>query len=512
MSTTLTHQIRETTSRVSYGLFISSGVPHPDEGKPGDVWFRCCSPDDVNRVHGERQRTKRSKIFRYGGQVFLKRFNDWEEQNVVPASNCSDIPHPTREHWRLNTETFCWRKIVPPSHPPAPSVPPAPAPTPAPTLPSTVPPPAPPPAPPPIPMIPLNAWILPLIDEWRLISKLNASNSELGVKILQALLLYPQPLFHGGNPESELIVERHALTSTNRPTSMDVLKECYYSVTECMVVDCDVGQAEMADVDFFDVLRSLIQGKTSRMTLCSVLRIPDTSLSTEKCLRVPVHLQEKQGSTAHWRDNEHPSAWQYSLFPGAAIMYPNVDTWTSASFTSHFCGKTLWLFWPGTVDNYRILYSRTFSGEDHCLSPLYAIHQMTGLETLLTNSGDVDEEFADQPCWVTPAGTICCILTFSRLAALGGFYIHHTDWTQSADEASSNMLHLLRDAPQTADKNADMYLEEMLHSMTLWEKVAGDSEDEKVTQELESWVQKIKLDINNIIEQRQLNPVVVSSI
>lgn len=498
MSTTLTHQIRESTSRVFYSLFISSGAPHRDEGKTGDLWFRCCSPDDVNRAHGERQRTKRSKIFRYGGQLFVKKIVIWEEQNVVPASSCSDILHPVREHWRLNTETFCWRRMTPPTQPPFPSASLEPNPIPAFT--------ALPFAPPPIPLVPINDWILPLIDEWRLISKLNASNSELGVKILQALLLYPQTLFQEGNPESKLIVERHALTHKDRPTSTDVLKEYYYSVTECMVVDCDVGQAEMVDVDFFDVLRSFIQGKTSPMTLCSVLRIPDTLLSSEKHLHVPVYLQEKQGSTAHWRDNGHSSAWQYSLFPGAAIMYPNVDTWTSASFTSHFCGKTLWLFWPGTIENYRILYSRTFSGEDHCLSPLYAIHQMTGLETLLTNSDDGDEGFANQPCWVTPAGTICCVLIFSRLAAHGGFYIHHIDWVESADEASSNMLHLLRGTPQTADKNADMYLEEMLHSMTLWEKIAGDSTDEKITQELESWVQKIKLDINHIIERRQVNP------
>lgn len=341
-----------------------------------------------------------------------------------------------------------------------------------------------------------NAWIYPLLQEWSYISFLNKCNTTLGLETLHALLARPEVLYPIPRPDSQVITHCHALVCQRVPSISDILKE-YSRAPKCLVTATDSGQAGMTGVGLWDVMDAFIRGSNSNITLCSVLQIPDTGLAQKSQFELPKDIRPCPGVVSHWKENGAVSPWHYSLVPGASITFPHVDTWTSSTYFSHFSGKKLWLFWPGTTENFSLLFSSMFAGHDHRVNPAYAIQNMTGLETLL-----VDDD--KQLCWVMPPGTIHCVLTFSRIAAHGGFNFQHVEWWPSSAAASANILSLIRSAPKSADTNAMSYLEEMKISMGAWHSLLKEAQQKcEAMKELQAWANANTKDIKAVLERRR---------
>jgi hypothetical protein len=105
-----TYKIEEyKKSGISYTLFISSQTPDPVQGETGDLWFHCARPNDARAAYNKRNGSLKFNISAYVGKLHVLKGSGWEEQNVTPAEPCSNIRHPVKESWRLNTRCFTWR-------------------------------------------------------------------------------------------------------------------------------------------------------------------------------------------------------------------------------------------------------------------------------------------------------------------------------------------------------------------------------------------------------------------
>ncbi|KAF9447704.1 hypothetical protein P691DRAFT_760528 [Macrolepiota fuliginosa MF-IS2] len=467
-------QILAATSRfeeTSYTLFFSNKILALNEGEIGDIWLVC--PEGTHHSAFSQQIINggsRLMLTEFGGKPWVKLGNGWEEINKTPTS-LSQIEHPEVKGARLDLTHLNWRsknsissqqsqerkrrkmdsgngkdiqkhlwisathtliapqapdssvgKVIHGMHDCLEEVP-------SPTI--------------------LNPWILPLFEEWDYITKVKNIDLLVGREGLQALLEHPDVLEPRGPPSSSIITTIHELICTKHPTRSDISEEWLANHHRAQFASCV----------------SLCWGATKKTELLSMIKLPDPSL-VELCeLDVPEEIKEKAGRVFHEREDGAKYPWHYMIVPGAGITFSHVDTWTGCTYISHFSGKKLWLFWPGTLENYRVLYSRLLKGGDHHVLPAAAIWGLSGLEVML-----VDDTW--RPCWIMAPGTIHCVMTFNPLVAThGGFNFYYLNCWKESQKPSLAMVELIDKSLVCGDANASWWLEEMVVSLGFWDEM-----------------------------------------
>lgn len=324
-----------------------------------------------------------------------------------------------------------------------------------------------------------NVWLLDLLHEWTTAPLANVSKSQrIGKDILQALLQRPQPVPRCPVPGSSVIRGLQELQYTKaKPTSRHVLDEYMKDIASTNGLDSTKqcsriftsgstrGIAE--DISPSASLHSFIfagESESQGEEPISAISIPDANLNETCGLSIPPHVRQMPGKVVHWHGTSR-TPWRYGIFARGAILFPHVLAWTGSSYISHFSGKQLWLFWPPTKENLEVFTEKWFAeGDSGLLNPTEAILKLSGLEVLL-----VDD--TTQSSWVVPPGTICCAMTFSKLATQGGFcFFSREDW-EGARQASGLVLDIVRGAKAGATEDARGALIQIQVAIAKWEEL-----------------------------------------
>ncbi|KAF5348135.1 hypothetical protein D9756_010729 [Leucocoprinus leucothites] len=343
---------------------------------------------------------------------------------------------------------------------------------------------------------PMNAWIAPLIEEWRSITSINGANVEIGIESLSQILHFPRPLSPSPHPESTLIKKHHELVCGSCPLPREVIQDARLCESDLVIMAMDMGQARMSHVDLDDAVDFFARGKESDITICSLFQIRDVLVSSENALSFPDFLKPRDGCVVHHTLPKHDSPWLHAYIPGGSITWPHIDTFTDSQYTAHFTGRKLWLFWPPTPENLKAVCLASFQGEGHQIDPRKAIESLTGLETLLVENDS-------RICWIMPPGTIHCVFTFSRIATHSGFNVNHFDLWKDAISPTEDILSLISSVKSNADTAAPEYLRDMMKSMQRWEQLISKCK-KKGKGDLFKWVEKTKAALKKNMERRNV--------
>ncbi|KAF5348130.1 hypothetical protein D9756_010724 [Leucocoprinus leucothites] len=343
---------------------------------------------------------------------------------------------------------------------------------------------------------PMNAWIAPLIEEWRSITAINGSNETIGIESLTQILHYPHSLSPSPNLKSTLIKKPHQLVCGSHPPPRDVIQDARLCESDLVIMAMDMGQARMSNVDLDDAVDFFARGKESDITICSLFQIKDVLVSTDNGLSFPDFMEPLEGYVIHQILPNHESPWLHAYVPGGSITWPHIDTFTDSQYTAHFTGRKLWLFWPPTPENLKAVCLASFQGGGHQMDPRKAIRSLTGLETLLVENDS-------RLCWIMPPGTIHCVFTFSRIATHSGFNVNHFDWWKDAIAPTEDVLSLISSVKSNSDTAAPEYLRDMMKSMQRWEKLISKCK-KKGKGDLSKWIQKTKRELGENMERRNI--------
>ncbi|RXW16179.1 hypothetical protein EST38_g9679 [Candolleomyces aberdarensis] len=258
---------------------------------------------------------------------------------------------------------------------------------------------------------PSNSWIVNLLQEWTTgPPALVEIQLQRGVAILQALLAFNTPITRldsststSATCESFGIARRRGCPPTQLLAINDLLAEpdITYSDSFSNMVEDDVSAA-----DFWNV-QSLLSNRTPldrSGRLLAAFDIPATEAGMLSC-RYDPPFNIGKGSVVSSLTN----AW---TLPGA-ITHPHVDGIACAMHMIHWRGKKLWLLWPATPFNLKLI-EHTMTTSSHLDTTLDLIRWLEGLELLFLTQ----EEYFEYSFCLRP-NTIHCCLSFTESCHLG---------------------------------------------------------------------------------------------
>ncbi|KAF9443667.1 hypothetical protein P691DRAFT_764077 [Macrolepiota fuliginosa MF-IS2] len=542
-------EVLSTTDNTPYKIFFSARKPTRRDGATGDLWLQSESFESSWQYRNEYRGGVFSNMDSHEGVFWLRSWGGWDQ--VERQKNCpaSDIRHPEHSMYVLSFERISWRSLQivesilqqqkkrsrelnaveggklngtrlskrrailrqsegstekrsrtagTAAHvPPVNRVPHSTSSSSI-TIPRETPP-------------VNNTWLLDLLQEWTSAPLTNvAKTQELGKDIIQALLQHPQPLAQrpvaGSSSVITNIQELHHTTRT-QPTFHHVLNEFMKDAASAslgsrlssLILSSGPTQGIAGNGAFSNVLHSFIyagEAEYSEEEPISVTAIPDSGLRETCGLTVPTEIQERHGHVLY----AHSNPWRYTISSRGAILFPHALAWAASAYICHFSGKQLWLFWPPTRENIKVFAS--YTADNQQLHPAEAILKFSGLEVLL-----VDD--TTRLGWTITPGTICCVMTFSKLATRGEFcYFSKQDQAQVTN---------------TVDELLDVVLSERvkvtgtIHALLLhthaglarWEQLVegytagGGSEGGTVSSSLmKIWISLIRIKINAKLDYR----------
>lgn len=284
---------------------------------------------------------------------------------------------------------------------------------------------------------PANRWLANLAIQWQVISTINRENREVGLSIFRALLSHEGRLDGDWNlPGRILVADVHEAKWGRIPRLSHIFNAASRNCNAGSVFFCGESQSSTTRLTPELVMETWVMGSTDFAGLCSILSIPDPKAEEKYLPTLPAHVASSPRECKHWKNPTTGSTWDFCAVPGAGLTWPHVDSWASEVYISHIQGKKLWLLWPGTTENYQLLYGSLFAGSNNRLDTAKAIEVLQGLEVFFVSDDDPPLG------WTLPAGTIHAVLTFSRAAIHGGFYyMSISGWKQC-----QNAVHALQNA------------------------------------------------------------------
>ena len=231
-------------------------------------------------------------------------------------------------------------------------------------------------------------------------------------------------------------------------------------------------------------------------TLLSALDIRFSTNGLGKC-QLDANPYDSDNRYICDRNTKGQINWGGVLTPAGAITHPHIDYHGAAQLMYHIHGRKLWLFWPATTRNIRILLERELR-EGNPIELPEAIHVLEELDVLLLE--DTQEAF------YLPAGMIHAAISFTTCSH-AGVYVWAIDEYLIAQDLVNYHLSFATESiathiPSTVDC-LDVFCRD-IDSLELqkWEALAFANQGHIHSTAILEWVKCTRAQLHSLIKDR----------
>lgn len=363
-----------------------------------------------------------------------------------------------------------------------------------------------------------NTWISDLLKEWqRPPTSFVISMQKQGVEILNRLIHYPKHLPKTPSPTSTVITDISPLSFKIHPTLVHVIDDLIHS-TKRKVGDLSTAET-VTSASNAEIVNALMNSDDEKWAKkYSTIAVYDLHSSSptgiSMCgLEIPLNspFSESSGMSLHmsYEGSEKPT-WTSVIVPRAGITTTHVDEWAGSVYIGHINGEKLWFFWPPTESNME-KFSEGLLGHSKALSIVDAIDQLEGLEVLFLDDTQLG--------FVMPPATIHAVMTFTKSATHGGFYLtthHHFDLARKTTKFIMEKISSLKqDGLSLKGENGDIIIQELQKMLDCWrhlgEKMTASEDRRDSGTRILEWVDTVRSELNILIISRPwLDPPALS--
>ena len=265
-------------------------------------------------------------------------------------------------------------------------------------------------------------------------------------------------------------------------------------------INCIFG-VQAPHVQLMDIIASIMTATDranwpNRQALLGALSIPFTAKGLGMC-NLSADPYDSDNEYICARDKKGQLDWVGVLTPAGAITHPHINYHGAAQFMCHIYGRKIWLTWPATSRNIKMLLDRELRDGNPLELP-EAIGVLEGLDVLLLE--DMQEAF------YLPAGIIHAAISFTTCSH-AGVYIWALDEYPIAWELID--YHLAFSAEPIAGLIPSMvdYLDVFcrdidVQELQMWEALASVNHHCDHAMEILEWINHTREQLHGLIKTR----------
>jgi len=346
-----------------------------------------------------------------------------------------------------------------------------------------------------------NKWILDEYTRWTSPPlSFVTPMQEGGKKILMTLMKLGRPIL--SKPRNDSTIRFGHYEASIRPSLSHCIQDLFnipagsvitpinfiHSVTAQHIQAADIVASVMTTTDRSD----WVDGRP----LLGALSIPFTTHGLGKC-NLTAHPYDSDKRYLCARTNDGKLDWYGVLTPAGAISHPHIDYHGASQLMHHISGRKLWLTWPATARNMKMLLDRELR-DGNPIETVEAIEVLEGLEVFL-----LDET---QEAFYLPSGMIHAAISLSTCCH-AGLYVWALDEFPLARDlveyhVSISTEPIAEQTPNTVDF-LDVFCRDFDgQELGKWETLASANAQDDHHSDILEWVRQTREKLGSLLKSR----------